>query len=115
MKMVLIVSFILLSSQKVFSNDFLIKKKSSYSVKITLDRFVNSAKKKGLTIFSRIDHQVNASKLNLKMHEEEVIIFGNPKIGTALMIENPLVGLELPLKMMAYSDKKGQVRSGYLT
>lgn len=105
---------LLLVSPQAFSNQYIVKKKSSYSVKETLDRFEKFASKKGLTIFTRIDHQKNASNAKLNMKKEQVIIFGNPKMGTKLMLENPLMGIELPLKVMAYKDDRQQVWLSYV-
>ena len=63
-------------------------------------------KEKGITIFCRINHGKGAQDAGMTMQDEEVIIFGNPKTGTPLMIESPAVGIELPLKIVAWKDNK---------
>ena len=87
----------------------LLSKKSPHSVTRTLDRFATVLESKGLTIFARIDHAKGAEKVGQKLRPTELIIFGSPKIGTALMQANQLSGLSLPLKALAYEDEKGQV------
>ena len=62
----------------------------------------------GLTIFARVDHAANAERAELAMPDSQVIIFGNPKVGTPLMVERPEVALDLPMKMLAYTDADGQ-------
>lgn len=101
--------FIMLYSLSGYSKSELIVKKSPYGVKETIDRVEAILNKKGIGIMNRFDHQKNAKKVQLEMGETEVIFFGNPKLGTFLMKENPLVAIDLPMKMMAYKDEKGQV------
>ncbi len=86
----------------------LVKKASPYSAKETMDRFENIVKKKGLTIFARIDHKANAKKAELNMNPAEVLIFGNPKIGTRIMNRDPAAALDLPLRVLAYTDDDGK-------
>lgn len=87
----------------------LITIESDYSVKETIDRLVSIAASKGLTIFSRIDHADNAIKNGLELRPTELVIFGNPKVGTALMQDNQMTGMDLPLKAMAWQDEKGKI------
>jgi len=91
-----------------------IVKKSSYSVTETLDRLEAVIKKKGITVFTRVDHAKGAGKAGLNMRDTQLLIFGNPKMGTPLMNENILMGLDLPMKALAYKDDKGQVWLAYL-
>lgn len=90
----------------------IIKKPSPYSASETIDRLENILNAKGLTVFTRVDHGAGAAKVDLKLGASELIIFGNPKLGTPLMQENPEMGLDLPLKALAYTDADGQT---YLT
>ncbi len=82
-----------------------IVKRSHYSIAETMKRFKAQLKENGFTIFTIIDHQKNARKAGLKMHDQQVIIFGNPKGGTKLMNSNPKIGIELPLKAAVYKDR----------
>ena len=80
-------------------------KRSNYSINETMKRFKAQLKKHGFTVFTVIDHKKNARKAGLKMHDQKVIIFGNPKGGTKLMNSNPKIGIELPLKAAVYKDR----------
>ena len=87
-----------LSSFNLHANDAFILKQSPYNVSETLDRLENVLKKKGITIFARVDHSAGAKKVGIQMAETQLLTFGNPKMGTPLMNENILMGLELPMK-----------------
>ena len=73
---------------------------SQYSTQETADRFVSIIKNKGLTLFARINHQKNAAGVDLKLRATEVIIFGNPKIGTPLMRCSQEAAIDLPQKVL---------------
>ncbi|HWD89934.1 MAG TPA: DUF302 domain-containing protein [Mucilaginibacter sp.] len=81
---------------------------SPYTVKETVDRLENMLRSKGATIFTRIDQQAAARQAGLEMPATELLLFGNPKAGTALMLAKPLSGLDLPLKVLAWQDKEGK-------
>ncbi|TEW56517.1 DUF302 domain-containing protein [Psychromonas sp. RZ22] len=87
----------------------LISVKSQFSAKETADRFVSILEKKGLTLFTRVDHQENAKSVNLELRYTEVIMFGNPKIGTPLMQCSQLVGIDLPQKVLVWQDSNNDV------
>ncbi|MDN2664236.1 DUF302 domain-containing protein [Psychromonas sp. 14N.309.X.WAT.B.A12] len=86
---------------------------SHHSVKETADRFVDILSKKGLTLFARIDHQKNAKSVNLELRETEVLIFGNPKVGTPLMQCEQQVAIDLPQKVLIAKDADGNVWLSY--
>lgn len=94
--------------------DAYILKKSPYSVNETLDRLEVVLKKKDITVFARVDHKAGAGKVGLAMQPTQLLIFGNPKMGTPLMNENRLMGLDLPMKALAYKDAAAQVWLAYL-
>ena len=87
----------------------IISKVSGHDVSTTLDRLESILKEKGMGIFGRVDHAANADKAGLSMPATQVLIFGNPKMGTPLMLNTPGIALDLPLKMMAAEDANGQV------
>jgi uncharacterized protein (DUF302 family) len=91
----------------------MITKKSSHSVKVTLDRLEAALKEKGITVAVRWDHAGAAKGVGMPLRPMEVLIFGNPKLGTPLMQSNPRAGVDLPLKVLAWEDDKGQVWIGY--
>lgn len=84
------------------THHFLITHSSSVSVKESMDRLEKILREKNVTVFARISHSKAASDVGLALPEEELLIFGNPKVGTALMLENPAMGIELPLKIIAW-------------
>ncbi|MDD1827069.1 DUF302 domain-containing protein [Photobacterium sp. ZSDE20] len=114
MKKLLPLCAILLSASfSVAASDGLIKYQSNYSVKETADRFEEIAKSKGLTLFARIDHQKNASNVDLELRPTEVIIFGNPKVGTPLMQCAQDVAIDLPQKVLVSEDANKKVWLSY--
>ncbi|ERM60886.1 MULTISPECIES: DUF302 domain-containing protein [Vibrio] len=104
---------LLAASFSVAASDGLIKYQSNYSVKETADRFESIAKSKGLTLFARIDHQKNASSVDLELRPTEVIIFGNPKVGTPLMQCQQDVAIDLPQKVLVTEDSNKKVWLSY--
>jgi len=82
---------------------------SAYSVKETTEKFIETIKTKGLTVFARIDHAANASNQGLTLRPTELVIFGNPKAGTPLMQDNQTSGIDLPLKVLIWEDENGKV------
>lgn len=94
--------------------DNYVNKKSPYSVDRTLDRLENVLKKKGITIFTRVDHAAGASRVGIPMNDTRLLIFGNPKMGTPLINENIMMALDLPMKALAWKDADGQVWLSYL-
>jgi uncharacterized protein (DUF302 family) len=86
---------------------------SSFSVAETADRFAAAAEKAGLKIFARIDHAAGAAKVGQELRPTQLIIFGSPKVGTALMTSDQRVGIDLPLKVLAWQDAEGKVWLSY--
>lgn len=89
----------------------------AHSSTLTVDQLVNKLKatfkEKGVTLFSHIDHSAAAKQVGLDLRREEVLIFGSPKTGTALMEENPEIGVELPLKILIWQGVDGKTWIGY--
>lgn len=91
----------------------IIKKTSPYSVSDTMNKFEAIVKKKGLGVFGRVNHRKNAQQVDMSMGEAEVLIFGNPKMGTALMQKDIAVALDLPLKVVVYQGADEKVYIAY--
>ena len=87
---------------------------SRFSVKETSDRLGSEIERRGIRVAARIDHAAGAKSAGLDMPPTEVIMFGNPKLGTPLMLAQPSVAIELPMKMLVWQDKSGKVMIGYL-
>jgi uncharacterized protein (DUF302 family) len=66
-----------------------------------------------MTVFKRISHSNGATRVGLELRPTELLIFGNPKIGTPLMHCQQLAALDLPQKVLVYEDENGQVWYAY--
>src|SRR5450432_1694567 len=87
----------------------IVTRPSPFSVKQTLERLQKVIHSRNLTLFAHIDHSGEAQRVGLKMQEAHVLIFGNPKGVTPLMIASPLLALDLPLKVLIWQSEDGQV------
>jgi len=87
--------------------------KSPHTVKETIDRLEAAAKARNLVIFLRVDHAAGAQKIGRALRPTELLIFGNPQGGTPFMECAQSVGIDLPLKALAWQDAAGQVWLGY--
>ena len=103
-----------LSSTPVHAEgDGLIIKSSDFGVAKTLDRLGIAMERKGIRVFKRINHAKGAKSVGMDLAPAEVLIFGTPKIGTPLMTSNPMIGLDLPLKALAWKAADGSVKLAY--
>lgn len=91
----------------------LVRLLSRHSVSTTLDRLEASLKQRNILVFARIDFSGDAARAGLTMRPEQMLIFGNPKAGTPLMLQVPAAGLDLPLKVLAWEDAGAQVWIAY--
>lgn len=87
----------------------LINKRSPYSVKKTLNRLEKILRSKGITIVKRWSHDRQAKKVGIPLRTTELLIFGNPKLGSHLFTSKQTAGIDLPLKALAWRDEDGQV------
>lgn len=109
----LIVLAFLAVSSIALAADGLVEVKSPKSVKDTMNRLEEVVKQRGLTVFARIDHAAGASKVGKTLRPTELLIFGNPKGGTPLMMCAQTTGIDLPLKALVWEDASKQVWLGY--
>jgi uncharacterized protein (DUF302 family) len=94
--------------------DALVTIESKFSVKETLDRLTATLGERGIKPAARIDHSAGAKSVGMELPPTEVLMFGNPKLGTPLMRSNPAIGIDLPMKVLAWQDKAGKVWIGYV-
>ena len=87
----------------------IVTRPSPFSVEETLERLQEAIHSRNLTLFARIDHSGEAKRVGLTMQEAHVLIFGNAKAGTPLMIASPLLALDLPLKTLVWQSEDGRV------
>lgn len=91
----------------------LIKLKSAHSVKDTADKLETVLNSKGMNVFGRINHAAGAEKAGLSLKPTEVVIFGNPKVGTPLMNCERTIAIDLPQKALIWEDDGGEVWLAY--
>ena len=95
------------------STNGITKIKSAHNVTETINKLESVLTKKGMTIFKRVNHTAGAEKSGLQLRPTELLIFGNPKVGTPLMLCSQTAALDLPQKALAYEDENGQVWLAY--
>jgi uncharacterized protein (DUF302 family) len=93
--------------------DGLVTLESAFSVQKTMDRLVDRATSSGLQIFARIDHAKGAQEAGLDLRPTELLVFGNPRGGTALMQDRQTAAIDLPVKALVWEDEQGRVWLGY--
>ena len=86
----------------------LVQLESRHSTPVTAQRLEALLNTAGVRVFARIDFSADAKAAGLEMHPEILLLFGNPKAGTPLMIERPSVGIDLPLKALLWEDADGR-------
>jgi uncharacterized protein (DUF302 family) len=68
---------------------------------------------KGVKLFALVDHSGEAQKAGLTMPPTKLLIFGNPKAGTPLMLASPSTAIDLPLKILVWEDASGKAWISY--
>lgn len=86
---------------------------SKYSVDKTVERLQTILKEKSVAVFAVVDHSGEAAKVGMEMRPTKLVIFGNPKGGTPLMIAAPSVAIDLPLKALIWEDSDGNIWISY--
>jgi uncharacterized protein (DUF302 family) len=86
---------------------------SNHSVDETVDRLKGILQSKGITLFALVDHSGEAAKVGMTMPNTKLLIFGNPKGGTPLMLAAPSIAIDLPLKILVAEDAQGKVWVSY--
>ncbi len=93
--------------------DGLVNVKSQHSVQATADKLETVLKQKGMTVFARVDHSAGAAKVGKTLRDTQLVLFGNPKVGTPLMQCAQSVAIDLPQKALIWKDEGGQVWLSY--
>jgi uncharacterized protein (DUF302 family) len=91
----------------------LVRVASPHSVEETVKRLESVLAERGVRVFTVIDHSGEAEKVGMKMRPTKVVIFGNPKGGTPLMVAAPSLAIDLPLKALVAEDGDGKVWVSY--
>ncbi|MEL6410941.1 MAG: DUF302 domain-containing protein [Pseudomonadota bacterium] len=91
----------------------IIKVEASGDVAATMDALEAAVNGVGATVFARVDHAGGAKKVDLELADAQLLIFGNPKLGTPAMQDDALAGIFLPLRVLVYDDGAGKVWLAY--
>jgi len=94
-------------------NKGIIDKPSNHSVDQTVEKLTTILQAKGVALFALVDHSGEAEKVGMKMRPTKLLIFGNPKAGTPLMLAAPSSAIDLPLKILIWEDAQGKVWLSY--
>jgi uncharacterized protein (DUF302 family) len=98
---------------KASRGDGLIDIPSNHSVDETVEKLKGILQAKGVTLFVLVDHSGEAAKVGMKMRPTKLLIFGNPKGGTPVMLAAPTIAIDLPLKILIWEDAQGKVLVTY--
>ena len=110
---VLFFVFSIMFAISAYADAGIISVKSAHSVKDTADKLEAVLNEKGMNVFVRIDHAAGAKKAEMELRPTELVIFGNPKVGTPLMHCAQTVAIDLPQKALIWEDETGQVWLSY--
>ena len=91
----------------------IVDRPSNHSVDQTVERLKAIVQSRGLALFALVDHSGEAEKVGLRMRPTKLLIFGNPKAGTPLMLAAPSMALDLPLKILVWEDAQGKAWMSY--
>jgi uncharacterized protein (DUF302 family) len=93
----------------------MVHKATRHSVDEALTKLQGILEAKGIAVFALVDHSGEAAKVGLEMHPTKLLIFGNPKGGTPLMLAAPTIAIDLPLKILIWEDDQGKRWVSYNT
>jgi len=100
-------------AQQGLAREGLVSVPSKFAAFETTDRLLAALAKRGMAVFARVDHAAGAANAGLSLRPTEVIVFGNPKGGTALMQDRQTAGIDLPLKTLVWEAADGKVWLSY--
>jgi uncharacterized protein (DUF302 family)/uncharacterized membrane protein YidH (DUF202 family) len=102
-----------MTSMAPVADNGIINNASNHSVDETVEKLKGILQAKGVTLFTLVDHSGEAEKVGLKMRPTKLLIFGNPKGGTPIMLAAPSAAIDLPLKILVWEDAQGKVWASY--
>jgi len=85
----------------------------NHPVEQTVEKLEATLRAKGVKLFATIDHSGEAERAGLHMRPTKLLIFGNPKAGTPVMLASPTIAIDLPLKILVWEDDNSQVQISY--
>jgi uncharacterized protein (DUF302 family)/uncharacterized membrane protein YidH (DUF202 family) len=102
-----------MTSMAPMADNGIINNASNHSVDETVEKLKGILQAKGVTLFALVDHSGEAEKVGMKMRPTKLLIFGNPKGGTPVMLATPSAAIDLPLKILVWEDAQGKVWASY--
>ena len=112
-KFVAMILPLLLWGVAVEATEGMVKVKSAHTVQETVNRLESLLSEKGMQVFARINHAAGAEKIGQTLRPTELLLFGNPKVGTPLMQCAQSIGIDLPQKALVWEDDQGDVWLAY--
>ena len=111
--MIFAASLALAATTATAGDNGLMRKDSAMGVAETVDTMVSAMEEAGITIFARVNHGAGAQSIGEDVGDMQLLIFGNPKVGTPAIQDDPVAGLFLPLKVLVYEDAMGGTKIVY--
>lgn len=108
-RLIVLLFALMLSPLALAGGDGLITKPSAHGVKETIDRLEAKLKAKGITIVTRWAHHEKANGVGIPLRPTELLLFGNPKLGSHMFTSKQTAGIDLPMKALAWEDENGKV------
>lgn len=96
-------------SGAAYAQDGMTVVSSPHDVAATMDKLQAVVTSKGMTVMARVNHAANAEKAGMELRPTQLLIFGNPKVGTPLMLCSQSIAIDLPQKMLVWQDEAGKV------
>ena len=87
--------------------------KSAHDVATTIDRLAAAVEGAGATVFARVDHAGGAAKIGAELRPTQMLMFGNPQLGTPAIQGAQTIGMDLPLRAVAWEDEAGETHLSY--
>ncbi|HXA84997.1 MAG TPA: DUF302 domain-containing protein [Candidatus Dormibacteraeota bacterium] len=91
----------------------IVTKAANCNVEEAVDKIKSLLVGRGIKLFAVIDHSGEAATIGMKMPDTKLLIFGNPKGGTPLMLASPSIAIDLPLKLLVAEDANGRCSISY--
>src|SRR5215468_603125 len=113
LKTLALIAAICLSGAHAMAAEGLTTIKSHFGPKDTVNRLEAEVKARGMTVFAHIPHAVGAAAVGVPLRPNDLLIFGNAKVGTPLMQSAPTIGIDLPLRVLVWQDAEGSTWISY--
>nr|WP_309501902.1 DUF302 domain-containing protein [uncultured Roseovarius sp.] len=112
-RLITAIALIWMAAPALAMSDDIVKVKSAQDVAATMDALEAAVTGAGATVFARVDHAAGAASVDMALDPAQLLIFGNPKLGTPAIQDDALAGIYLPLRVLVYRDGAGQVWLAY--